>query len=166
MQYALGFSLLAPYKLGRVTYTCKSSAWEVEARGSDVHGHPWLHSKFEASLSYRKPWSQNKTKKKGKREQKKKKEKQSKNGWLAIWCVAILNLNSGCKQLENLKKFLKPIRCSNPTPKLIVTASTAKRHSQTRPGVCKRHSPVPWTFCRLCSVFQVYNFREVLSLLG
>jgi hypothetical protein len=28
------------------------SIWEVEARGSGVQGHPWLHIEFEVSLGY------------------------------------------------------------------------------------------------------------------
>lgn len=29
---------------GRGGHTCNGSAWKVEARGSDVHDHPLLHS--------------------------------------------------------------------------------------------------------------------------
>lgn len=32
--------------------TSNFSPWEPEAGGSEVQGHPWLHSKFEASLGY------------------------------------------------------------------------------------------------------------------
>ena len=33
-------------------HICKPSTWEVEAGGSEVRGHPQLHSEFEASLGY------------------------------------------------------------------------------------------------------------------
>ena len=33
-------------------YAYNPSTWEVEAVGSVVHFHTWLHSKFEASLCY------------------------------------------------------------------------------------------------------------------
>ena len=32
-----------------VVHTCNSNTWEVEAGGSEVQGHPWLHSEFKAS---------------------------------------------------------------------------------------------------------------------
>lgn len=35
-----------------VTHTCNSSTQEVEAAGSGIQGHPWLHSEFESSLGY------------------------------------------------------------------------------------------------------------------
>lgn len=42
--------------MNMIAHTCKSSAKEVEAEGSEVHGHPQQHSKFEASLEYTKPF--------------------------------------------------------------------------------------------------------------
>lgn len=60
---------LAPCKQDTVAHTCNSSAWEVEARESDDHGHLCLHRKFEASLSCRRPH----LKRKGETKEKKKK---------------------------------------------------------------------------------------------
>lgn len=36
-----------------VAYTYNLSTWEGEGEGLRVQSHPGLHSKFEASLSYR-----------------------------------------------------------------------------------------------------------------
>lgn len=44
---------------GVVSLTCDASIWEADA---GVHGHPGLHSKFEASLNYMRPCPQNKKK--------------------------------------------------------------------------------------------------------
>lgn len=35
-----------------MVHVCHLNTWEVETGRSGVHGHPWLHSKFKASLSY------------------------------------------------------------------------------------------------------------------
>jgi len=35
-----------------VARSCNSSIWEVEAEGSEIQGHPQLHSKFEGSLCH------------------------------------------------------------------------------------------------------------------
>jgi hypothetical protein len=35
-----------------VAYKCNTSTWEAEAGGSQIQGHPSLHSEFEASLGY------------------------------------------------------------------------------------------------------------------
>lgn len=35
-----------------LVHICNQNTWEVEAGGSEVQGHPWLHSEFEASLGY------------------------------------------------------------------------------------------------------------------
>lgn len=37
---------------GMRLYTCNPSTQQMEARGSGVQGHPWLHIDFEASLGY------------------------------------------------------------------------------------------------------------------
>lgn len=47
-------------KLGMVASVCTSCTQKVEARGKEVQGHPWLHTKFEASLDYKRPCLQNK----------------------------------------------------------------------------------------------------------
>lgn len=38
-----------------VPHFCDLSTWEAKPRGSDVHGHIQLYSKFKASLGYVKP---------------------------------------------------------------------------------------------------------------
>lgn len=38
-----------------VAYTCSPGSW-VEVGDSEVHGYPWLHSKFKTSLGYTRPW--------------------------------------------------------------------------------------------------------------
>ena len=38
-----------------MVHICHPSTWEMEAGGSGVQGHPWLHSEFEASLGYMRP---------------------------------------------------------------------------------------------------------------
>lgn len=43
-------SRLSPRKSGAWWLTPKTSTWGVEAGGSGVQGHPWLHSEYEASL--------------------------------------------------------------------------------------------------------------------
>lgn len=40
---------------GLVAYACSPSTQEVDAGGLGVHGHPWLHSKLEASLGHMRP---------------------------------------------------------------------------------------------------------------
>lgn len=40
--------------------TCDAYNLEADAGGSGVHGHPELHSKFEASVNYMRPCPQNK----------------------------------------------------------------------------------------------------------
>lgn len=35
-----------------VPHFCDLSTWEAKPRGSDVHGHIQLYSKFKASLGY------------------------------------------------------------------------------------------------------------------
>lgn len=34
----------------------KAMKKQVQAGGSEVEGHPWLHSKAEASSDYMRPW--------------------------------------------------------------------------------------------------------------
>lgn len=41
-----------PFELGVLANTHEPSAWEVEAEGSGVHGHPQLHCEFEANLGF------------------------------------------------------------------------------------------------------------------
>lgn len=38
-----------------VAHARNLSVWELETRGSEVQDHPWLPSKFKASLGYMKP---------------------------------------------------------------------------------------------------------------
>jgi hypothetical protein len=45
------------------------------AGGSEVQGHPWLHSEFEASLGFLRPHLKTKTKTKTKTKHKNKKQK-------------------------------------------------------------------------------------------
>lgn len=35
-----------------MVYVCRPNAQKVEAGGSEVKGHHWLHNKFKASLGY------------------------------------------------------------------------------------------------------------------
>ena len=35
-----------------VVHACDTNTWEQEAGKSEVHGHPGLHSQFEANLGY------------------------------------------------------------------------------------------------------------------
>lgn len=48
---ALSF-ISALHKLDVVLHTCNLSSQEVEAAGSGVQGHPWLHKEFENNLGY------------------------------------------------------------------------------------------------------------------
>lgn len=43
-------SRLSPGESGSWWLTPATSTWGVEAGGSGVQGHPWLHSEYEASL--------------------------------------------------------------------------------------------------------------------
>lgn len=45
----------SPAQSMSVLNTCNPSTWEVEAGGSEVEGHPWLHKEFEAGLGYMRP---------------------------------------------------------------------------------------------------------------
>jgi hypothetical protein len=38
-----------------VAYTYKLKNWKVQAGGTEVQGHPQLHSKFKVSLGYVRP---------------------------------------------------------------------------------------------------------------
>jgi hypothetical protein len=42
---------------------CILSPWKVQAVGSGVQNHPWLHKDFPVSLSYRRSCLKKKTKK-------------------------------------------------------------------------------------------------------
>lgn len=44
-----------------VPHFCDLSTWEAKPRGSDVHGHIQLYSKFKASLGYVKTCLKKKT---------------------------------------------------------------------------------------------------------
>lgn len=35
---------------------CGPITWDLDAGGSGIQGHPWLHSKIETSISYRRPY--------------------------------------------------------------------------------------------------------------
>lgn len=37
-------------------HTCNPSMWKVEAAGSEVLGYPQLHTEFEVSLDYMRPY--------------------------------------------------------------------------------------------------------------
>lgn len=38
-----------------VLYACHLNIWEVDARGSEVQNHPWLHTNLKVSLGYTRP---------------------------------------------------------------------------------------------------------------
>lgn len=42
----------ALYKVDVETHTCHPSTGDVDAGGSGVEGHSWLHNELEASLGY------------------------------------------------------------------------------------------------------------------
>jgi hypothetical protein len=42
-------------KLGVAVHVCRPSTWEAEMEKSEVQGHLWLYSEFEASLWYMGP---------------------------------------------------------------------------------------------------------------
>lgn len=48
-------------------HACNSNTQEVEGGGSEVQGHPQLHSEFKASLGYIKPYLKIKRRRKEKR---------------------------------------------------------------------------------------------------
>lgn len=56
-----------------VAHVCNPSTQEVEAGGSKVQRHPWLHSSFNDSLRYMKSCLERR-KRRGKKEEEKKKE--------------------------------------------------------------------------------------------
>lgn len=35
---------------------CGPITWDLDAGGSGIQGHPWLHSKIETSISFRRPY--------------------------------------------------------------------------------------------------------------
>lgn len=45
----------AQHRLGATVHTCGPSLPVVEARRSQIQSHRWLHSEYEASLSYMRP---------------------------------------------------------------------------------------------------------------
>lgn len=51
-------SIPAQYKTGMKTHTWYPSTGELKTAGSRVQDHPWLHSKFQASLGYKEQSSQ------------------------------------------------------------------------------------------------------------
>lgn len=50
MYKALGLMSALHITLGAVSHSCNPSTWKVQTRGSEVHGHCWIHRTLDVSL--------------------------------------------------------------------------------------------------------------------
>lgn len=89
-----GVRLPAMHKVNTVVYACNFIPWEVEAR-SEIRGHPGLHSKCEANLSYLSPCL--------KREKKNVSAKICNFLVPLVWMLSFVDIKTGRGARENIK---------------------------------------------------------------